>query len=69
VSGGLNEWSVQCPHCGCSKRLADIGGVRYAAASAGKSIVAWCRNCRRFRWALVERAVSTRPKKRELVEV
>ena len=50
-----SEWRARCPQCGRSKTYAQMGGTRIGAASKGKRILGWCRQCRWFRWAIVER--------------
>jgi hypothetical protein len=49
-----SEWRARCPQCGRSKTYAEMGGKRIAA-SKGKRILGWCRQCRWFRWAIVEK--------------
>ena len=48
-------WQVRCPKCGRTKPMGEIGAIRLGAASRGKRILAWCIQCRRFRFAVVER--------------
>lgn len=50
-------WVIRCPKCGEQKRLGEIGAIRLGAASRGKHTLCWCKECRRFRWAIIERAV------------
>jgi hypothetical protein len=50
-----SQWRVRCPRCGRSRTYAELGGTRIGAASKGKRILGWCRECRWFRWAIVER--------------
>lgn len=51
-------WQVRCPGCGKTKPYGSIG-IRIGAASRGKRILAWCKTCRWFRWAIVERVPET----------
>ena len=39
------EWNVVCPHCGHTRSVWDIGGVRYKASSGGKRIGLTCPSC------------------------
>jgi hypothetical protein len=48
-------WQIRCTHCGRSKPLAAVGGIRLGAFSIGKRTIAWCSNCRRLRIAAIER--------------
>jgi adenine-specific DNA methylase len=47
-------WQVRCPRCGRTKPFGQIGN-RFFAASRGKRILGYCTQCRRFRFAIVER--------------
>ena len=49
------EWLVICPHCGDSRSLWDLGGVRYKAASKGKRMGIRCPACGKRSMAKVER--------------
>ncbi len=55
------EWQIRCTSCDRARPLADVGGIRIGAASAGKRTLAWCRNCGFFRVAAIERAGFARP--------
>jgi len=48
-------WRIRCPKCNTSKPLSAVGGVRLGAASTGKRTLAYCKTCRRFRCAVIER--------------
>jgi hypothetical protein len=48
-------WLIRCPKCGLTKPLGETGAVRLGAASRGKRTVGFCRQCRRLRWAIIER--------------
>lgn len=51
----LAGWEVRCLSCGKTKPLAEVDGARIDAASIGKRILLTCSNCKRQRWAVVER--------------
>ena len=53
MRGYAPGWQVRCPKCGRTKPFAEIG-TRMGAWSKGKRILGWCRQCRRFRWVMVE---------------
>lgn len=47
-------WQIRCPRCGKTTPFGKVG-VRLGAASRGKRTLIWCRPCRWFRFAYVER--------------
>ena len=55
-----SEWQLRCPKCGRAKTYAELGGIRLGAASKGKRLLGWCRGCRWFRWAIVERVPASK---------
>jgi hypothetical protein len=56
-----SQWQARCPSCGRAKTYAEMGGMRMGAASKGKRILGWCRQCRWFRWAIVEKVPVANP--------
>lgn len=48
-------WQIRCPKCGRSKPLDKLGGFRGGAASKGKRTLAHCSECKKLRWAIVEK--------------
>lgn len=49
------DWQIKCPKCGRSKLYSEIGGIRQGAYSKGKRLLGWCKECKWFRWAKVEK--------------
>lgn len=47
-------WLVTCPHCGFSRSVWDMGGVRYKAAGTPRRLLG-CRNCGRRGWHQVHK--------------
>jgi hypothetical protein len=54
-------WQIRCPKCGKTKPLGQTGAIRLGAWSRGKRTLAFCRDCRRLCWEIIER--STKPEK------
>jgi hypothetical protein len=54
-------WQIRCPSCGKTKPYGAVG-IRLGAASYGKRILAWCSQCRWFRFAIVERRQEPTPR-------
>jgi hypothetical protein len=50
VEAESRAWHIQCPVCGSSKSIWELGGVRYRAASRGKRIRGHCSVCGTRRW-------------------
>lgn len=57
------EWHIRCPKCGRSKSLRELGGIRKGASSRGKRTLVWCKDCRWFRWGIVENVAIQEEKK------
>ena len=51
------EWFLVCNTCGASKSIAELGGIRFKAASVGKRTLVRCSKCGRIRVARFERRV------------
>jgi hypothetical protein len=49
------QWFICCPECGNSKSVAELGGIRYRAASRGKRTYGMCSRCGKRRWLKWER--------------
>lgn len=39
------RWIMTCEGCGRSKSVWEAGGIRWKAASKGKSMIAFCKEC------------------------
>lgn len=53
-------WQVRCPKCNKTRPFSTVG-IRLWAASRGKRMLVYCRDCRRFAWAFVERTPADSP--------
>lgn len=49
-------WIISCSKCSRWRTLREVGGIRIAAASAGKRTLGWCRECGRPRLMRIEQA-------------
>ena len=49
------DWTFTCTACGAVRSVWEAGGIRFGAASAGKSTVRWCEQCGRLRVMTVTR--------------
>lgn len=61
VEADSRAWHLQCPDCGSSKSLWELGGVRYKATSTGKRIRGHCSTCGTRRWLRYVRVDPTTP--------
>ncbi|GMV24687.1 MAG: hypothetical protein AMXMBFR58_07180 [Phycisphaerae bacterium] len=50
-----STWIISCPACGRWKTLAEAGGLRIGAVSAGKRVLGRCSSCNRVRMMRIER--------------
>jgi hypothetical protein len=55
VSGPSSNWQIRCTKCGQTRDAAEAGILRIGAWSWKKYTLVRCSNCRRLRFAAVER--------------
>jgi RNase P subunit RPR2 len=45
IRAETKSWVLTCPNCGAVQSVWDLGGVRFKAASVGKSVLTKCAQC------------------------
>jgi hypothetical protein len=49
------SWLLRCSICGITRSVWEAGGIRFRAASIGKSTTVWCAQCGQLRMMAVKR--------------
>ena len=55
MKGYAPGWQVRCTKCGRTRDAAGVGTTKIGTSSCKSYTLGWCSNCRRFRFAAIEK--------------
>lgn len=56
MKGYAPGWQIRCASCGRTKDAGEAGITRLGAASTGKRVLGWCKQCCSLRFLILEEA-------------